>query len=211
MRIGDLVLVLSFFLVLGGLLGALVALAARRRRLAGRLAIGLVAYLGPYALALVGVSLASPQQVLRLHQPRCFDDWCASVEGLEQRPDIGGVRSQGTFYLVTLRVSSRAKRITQRARDARVSLVDGSGRRYDPSPAGERALGAAGGAGEPLDSFVAPGGSFTHVAVFDLPADVVRPALVVNHGAFPGLIVIGDPQSFLHKPTIVDLSADGPG
>jgi hypothetical protein len=31
--------------------------------------------------------------------------------------------------------------------------------------------------------------------------------LVITHGAFPGVIIIGDDQSFLHKPTIVQLAS----
>jgi hypothetical protein len=53
---------------------------------------------------------------------------------------------------------------------------------------------------------VEAGGSFTYTAVFDLPSGITKPGLVITHGAFPGAIIIGDPQSLLHKPTIVRLS-----
>jgi hypothetical protein len=206
MGISDLFLIVSFFTVLLGLFGLLVALLTRRWVWLRRIALGLAIYLGIYVLLLAGVSLLSPQKVMALHQPRCFDDWCASVEGVVQQPAIGAVHAQGTFYLVSIQVSSRAKRITQRARDAAIYLLDEQGNRYDPSLEGQQALDAAGLSGPPLDSLVDAGGSFTHTAVFDLPPGADQPALVHTHGAFPGLLVIGDDHSWLHKPTIVRLS-----
>jgi hypothetical protein len=82
--------------------------------------------------------ILSPQQVLAMHQLRCFDDWCASVERVELQPAIGKVKAQGTFFLVTVQVTSKAKRISQRALDAAVYLLDGRGIRYDLSVKGQQ-------------------------------------------------------------------------
>jgi hypothetical protein len=206
MNIFDLVLIFSVFVTLLGLLGMLFALVTRKWTLLRRLILGLVIYIVGYAILLVGVALLSPQQVLAMHQLRCFDDWCASVEQVEQQPAIGTVRAQGVFYLVTIQVTSQARRVSQRALDAAVHLLDDQGVRYDPSPQGQQALEDAGLAGQPLNSRVEAGGSFSYTAVFDVPSDTYQLDLVITHGAFPGLIIIGDPQSFLHKPTIVRIS-----
>jgi hypothetical protein len=45
--------------------------------------------------------------------------------------------------------------------------------------------------------------------VFDLPKGSAHLILVVTHGLFPDLFVIGSEQSFLHKPTIIDLQIGG--
>jgi len=127
------------------------------------------------------------------------------VERVARRRAIGAATARGQFYLVTVRASSRAQRISQRARDAQVYLLDARGRRYDPAPDAQRALDAAGAGGQPLDTELPPGGSFTRTVAFDLPADARRVGLVMVHGLFPGVLVIGGPQSFLHKPTIVIL------
>jgi hypothetical protein len=206
MGIFDLLLIVTFFAVLLGVLGLLMALVSRRWVLLRGIALGLAIAMGVYVLVLAGVALLSPQRVLAMHQPRCFDDWCASVEGVATRPAIGAAQAEGTFYLVEIKVSSRARGITQRARDAAVTLLDEQGGRYEPSAAGQAALDATGESGARLDSLVKAGGWFTHTAVFDLPAEAARPVLVLTHGAFPGLIVIGDEQSWLHKPTIVRLA-----
>lgn len=205
MNIADLLLLGSVFVLLLGLLALLLALITRRWALLRRLLLGLAIYVGLYASLLVGTALLSPQQVLAMHQLRCFDDWCASVEQVEIQPAIGTLQAQGSFYLVTIQVTSQARRISQRALDAAVYLLDDRGQRYDPDPQGQQALVASGRAGQPLNSMVEAGGSFTYTAAFDLPAGATRPGLVISHGAFPGRIIIGDDQSFLHKPTIVPL------
>src|SRR5258708_6805455 len=178
-------------------------------RRAKRVLLALASFLVVYAAVLVSVSLLSPQQVLAMRQDRCFDDWCLSVEQVVQQPTIGSapmlVRVHGVFDLVTVRVSSRARAVSQRALDAQVYLLDTQGQRYDPNPAGQLVLDASGQGGQPLDSELAPFGSFTRTVVFDVSKGVSHLALVVTHGLFPDVIVIGSDQSFLHKPTIIQL------
>ncbi|MGB4869811.1 MAG: hypothetical protein WBP47_07155 [Candidatus Promineifilaceae bacterium] len=60
-------------------------------------------------------------------------------------------------------------------------------------------------AGRPLTTMMEVGGGFEHTAVFDTPRETTQLDLITNHGAFPGLIIIGSDQSWLHKPTIVHL------
>jgi hypothetical protein len=115
----------------------------------------------------------------------------------------------GVVLYAAVRVSSRAKAISQRALDAQVYLLDAKGQRFDPSAPGQQALDETGQGGQALSSELAPGGSFTRIIVFDLPRGSSHLALVVTHGQFPDLLVIGSEQSFLHKPTIIELRLDG--
>ncbi|MBA2285692.1 MAG: DUF4352 domain-containing protein [Ktedonobacteraceae bacterium] len=209
MTIFDLVLILA-------VLGCVVALfllgyflLRRQWRRAKRILLALGSFLVVYTVLLLSVSLLSPQRVLAMHQDRCFDDWCLSVERVVPQSTVGNapmvVTAHGTFYLVTVHVSSRARGITQRALDAQVYLLDASNQRYDPDASGQQAIDATGQDGQPLDSKVGPGGSFTRTVVFDLPRGSSHLALVVTHGQFPGVLIIADEQSFLHKPTIFQL------
>jgi hypothetical protein len=208
---------LVFLLAVVGCVLALVALSSfllrRHWRSARRVALALGSFLMLYAGVLLSVSLLSPQHTFAIHQDRCFDDWCLSVERVVQQRSVGAppmiVAARGEFFLVTVRVSSRARAITQRALDVQVSLLDGSHQRYEPSPRGQLALDAIGGGGQPLSSEVAPGGLFTCTVVFDLPTGSSHLALVVTHGLFPDLFVIGSEQSFLHQPTIIELQVEG--
>lgn len=209
MTIFDLVLILA---VLGSVLTlfTLFFFTIRRQwRQAGRLALALFSLIVIYAVVLVSVSLLSPQHVLTMHQNRCFDDWCISVERVVQQPAVGAASTiataHGEFYLITVQVSSQARGISQRALDVQLYLLDAKGQRIDPSATGQQALDAAGQGGQSLSNELAPGGSFTHTVVFDLPKNSSHLALVVTHGLFPEMLVIGSEQSFLHKPTIFEL------
>ncbi len=213
MTIFDLVFLLAVVGCLLALFAICYFLLRRQWRLARRVSLGLGSFMVLYTVVLLSVSLLSPQQTLSMHQDRCFDDWCLSVEQVVQQPSVGAspmiVAARGEFYLVTVRVSSRAKAINQRALDAQVFLLDASGQHYDPASSGQQALDATGQGGQLLSSELAPGGSFTRTIVFDLPKGLSHLALVVTHGLFPDLLIIGSEQSFLHKPTIIELQIDG--
>lgn len=208
---------LVFLLAVVGCLFALFATGffflRRQWRSAKRVALALGSFLVLYAGVLLSVSLLSPGHTLTMHQGRCFDDWCLSVEQVIQQPSIGTppgmVVARGAFYLVTVRISSRARAITQRALDVQVFLLDANNQRYDPSPGGQQALDATGRGGQPLSSELAPGSSLTRTIVFDLPEGLTHLALGVTHGLFPDLFVIGSEQSFLHRPTIIELQMTG--
>jgi hypothetical protein len=85
--------------------------------------------------------------------------------------------------------------------------VDGQGRKYDVSPPGQGAFEAEHGPAAPLTSTLALGQSLSTVQIFDLPDDARDVGLTVEHpvGPSPGLFIIGDDASLLHKPTIVRL------
>jgi hypothetical protein len=114
------------------------------QRRAKRVLLTLASFLVVSTTVLVSVALLSPQRVLAMHQDRCFDDWCLSVEQIVQQPTIGSaplrVRAHGVFDLVTGRVLVGEGAITQRALDAQVSLLDARGQHYDPDRS--RPLGA---------------------------------------------------------------------
>jgi hypothetical protein len=168
MTIFDLVLILP---ILGSVLTLCMLfffLLRRQWRRARHVALALFSCVVLYAAVLVSVSLFSPERVLTMHQNRCFDDWCLSVERVVQQPTVGAtptvVLAHGAFYLVTVLVSSQAKAISQRALDAQVYLLDARGQRFDPSAPGQQALDATGQGGQALSSELAPGGSFTRTS-----------------------------------------------
>jgi hypothetical protein len=206
----DLLFIACFLIAVVSLLRAAYH-AARRRWTSAARVLRRLGYLAVvYVAVLVAVSLSSRRKVLQMGQRQCFDDWCVSVEHAERRSRVGeppaAVEARGVFSVVTVRVSNAARRRAQRAADAGVFLLDEKGHRYDPSPPGQRALDATGVAGEDLTTRMPPGGSFVRRVVFDVPREAAELALVVNHGRFPGLLIIGDPQSFLHAPTGIRLS-----
>ena len=97
---------------------AVLAIRGRRARALALLRgwlIGAAAYIGLVAVT----SLFWPRRVSQIGEQRCFDDWCITVENATRRP----VGSQAV-YTVNLRVSSTARRVTQRELGVVVYLTD---------------------------------------------------------------------------------------
>jgi hypothetical protein len=206
MSIFDLLFLASMLGVAVVLVRILYLLIRTRWRAAGRAAAWLLLFIAAYMLVLVGFSIAEPRQEVAIGTPQCFDDWCITVEEASRQDAIGTTRATGTFCVATLRVSSRAKGRPQRETDVRVYLLDDRGRRFDVSPAGQRALERQGLAGSPLTSYADAGGSFESRLAFDVPRDVRQLNLVKRSwGWFPLRLIIGGPQSWLHRPTVVPL------
>jgi hypothetical protein len=147
-----------------------------------------------YLAIVVLVALLSPQRVLSVGDPWCFDDWCLSVENVSLTPEPPQISCN-----VSLRIFSRARRVSQRAKGAQVYVIDGRGNRYAPEPDSSAA---------PLDILLQPGESVTTSRVFKLPAHSSGLGLITGHGGpgcFPGCFIIGDDSSLFHKRTLVRL------
>ena len=160
----------------------------RALRILRRLAIGA----GAYFAAVLLVAFFSTPPVHQVGETMCFDDWCITIA--DAKPTTTG---SGQSWSVKLRISSRAKRITQRENYAAVYLVDSRGRKFHSDPAS---------ATVPLDSRVGPGESIEATRVFELPPDASDVRLVFTHeGGFPiWAFIIGENQLF-HNATVVKL------
>ena len=184
----DLLFIAIVLVTVVTLLVALAAAIGGRPARAGAILRGLAVGLAAYLAIVAAVGLASPPRVWRVGERRCFDDWCVTVDRAQH-----SARGGGTTWTVTLTLSSRALGRPQRENGAGVLLVDGRGRRYPP---------ARSPAGDPMKVLLQPGESATVVFTFQLPADAGRIGLVIDHGWFPGLFIIGDDESLFHGPTV---------
>lgn len=145
-----------------------------------------------YLGVIIVVSLASPQRVLALGEDQCFDDWCIAVDDASRSEAPSRAE-----YVVTLRVSNRARRIAQRENGVVVYMLDEKGRRFES---------AANPSAAPLNLLLQPGESVTMPRTFEVSGASGQLMLVVGHEGstrFPGLFIIGDDSSLFHKPTIV--------
>jgi hypothetical protein len=189
MNIFDLIFIAVFFAMLVMLVAsAVAALGGQRRRALGLLS-GLGTFIATYLVVVVTTSLVSPERVLHLNEPQCFDDWCVSVDHVERAPEGASVA-----YTVTLRLFSRARGRAQRENGASVYVLDEEGRRYEPQEDSEEV---------PLNVLLGPGESVIAKRRFVVPAGAHAPGLVVAHGRFPGMFIIGDNESLFHKPSVV--------
>lgn len=123
--------------------------------------------------------------------------------------------AQGVFYVVTLRVRFDSQTISSRRGMSPLSpgprtvrVHDRAGTWYERSAAAEAALAALDGPAEPLTKSVIPGETYTTTVVFDLPAGVAEPRLLVAAKAgIPDALLIGYENSVLHGKIMFRLDA----
>ena len=181
-----------------------------RARVARSSAMVSLAWIAAYVSLLIVTSLASRERTLALGETKRFCGFyldChmgVAVERVDTMSSIGDMRAGGTFYVVTLRVSSDARRVPLHLEQPTISIVDGEGFRYDRSIDAERRLALD----EPVDLErpVEAGHSFTHAVVIDVPHGARNPRLHVRMGGALDrtveLAVIGDEDALLHAPTL---------
>lgn len=174
--------------VLASVVTLIAAAVTRSLRIVRGLAICAIAYLGVVAV----VGLLSPRRVIDPGQPWCFDDWCLTVEGASRSaaPPL-------VAYHVSLRIFSRARRISQRAKGAWIYVIDRHGNRYAPD---------ADPSAVPLDALLGPGESIATSRTFRVPPGAGELGLITGHGpSFISLVVIADEASLFHKRTYIQL------
>jgi hypothetical protein len=190
----DLLFLVSFLASIGTLAFAFVCLLRGRAIQARRIVARYAVCLAVYFVVLVTVSLLTPARRLGLGERRCSDDWCIAVQSATASPS-----SSGTDYVVALRLSNRARGRPQRERGIVVYLTDAAGRRYDA---------VAQASDRPFDATIPAGESTDVTRRFRVASDAGEVSAVVAHEGslrFPGLIIIGDEGSLLHKRTQVPL------
>jgi len=164
---------------------ALARRTAQSLRILRRFALGALLY---FALV-IAVSLFAPRRVFHLGDTQCFDDWCVAATSFSSR---------GSSYIVNLRISSRARRISQRELNLAVYLTDREGRRYDPTPQLSDI---------PFSTLLAPGQSADLTRLFLVPPPARDLNLVIKHeGGFPIGWFIIDYDTWFRKPPLILLS-----
>lgn len=187
-----------------------VMLTRRNLFAASRLALvaGMVA--GAYLLVLLGFSLAGRQRVVEPGNAKYFCEidchLAYSVVGSRRVPTLGPTRANGAFEVVTVRVWFDPHTIGYQRDDSplfpnprAVRLVDAAGHTYARSEAGQIALARVEGAQVPLAQSLRPGESYTTSLVFDVPADVRAPELLLTESDPVTHLLIGHENSLLHR------------
>jgi hypothetical protein len=175
----------------------------RAKRLLPSLGISWIVYLSIVCL----IAAVTPQQIIPANRDLCFDEMCFAVVNVQTAYELGPsnhhVRAKGAFRIVTVRVSSRARRRVQSEGGLR-ALLWSPGGEYQSSASAQHAWEATHPQSVALTSRLRPGQSVFSDQVFDVPPEAVDLALVLTHGFTPGYFVIGECPLF-HKPTILRL------
>jgi hypothetical protein len=148
-----------------------------------------------YLCVLTGVSLRQRQRIVAIGEPQCFDDMCFTVTGMQEMPGFL-IRDGRRLVRLSVQVTNRGRK-AQSEGLIRAYLVDGQGRRWEES-AGVNGVG--------LTARVAGGDSVVSEPVFKVAGDATGLGLIFTHGwRQPGVLVIGDSDSFFHRRTVVNL------
>jgi hypothetical protein len=177
-----------------GAAGITISLVRREHRKAARHSLWIVAVWVVYMTILLGTSLRQPQKVVALGQDRCFDEMCFAVTGVQELPGYL-IRDGSRLIRVSVRISNHGKEKMQSEGLIRAYLIDRQGRRWEESTAVS---------GVQLTAKVAAGDSVMSQPVFKVPGDATGLGLIFTHGQRqPGVLVIGDSDSLLHRRTVV--------
>ena len=218
---GNAILLLLTAMGVGGALIIAFVAARRHNRRVARTFAGGAALLGlAYTGGVIAASAASTEKTLAAGDTKWFCGFYLdchlglSIERTETTTSLAGPRGpvtpKGAFHIVTLRLHNSAKNpnldMLLYRPDARI--VDAAGRKYDRSPEGEAALatdrppvlGAETSVGhKPVEATI----------VFDLPANVQDPRLMVSEGWIAARVIelglINDENSIFHKRTLMAL------
>jgi len=191
----DLLFIVLFLAAVGTSIAALVAVLRGRRRAASTILRRLALSAGVYLTIVYAVALLSPPRRLALNEDACSDDWCMAIVGERRLPGAGG-----TTIEVSFRLSSRARRVSQRELGIIVYLRDIRGQRIEP-------LYESGEA--PFDILLAPQQSVLTRRRFRLEtADAPRALVVTRSGIpFPQCLILGEATGMIH-PAELPLTAN---
>jgi hypothetical protein len=192
MTVFDLLFLAVVFASLASLVAAATAFLRRRRARGISILRKLFACATGYLLVVALVGFLSPQRIVNIGEPWCFDDWCLRVESVSRSPMLSA-----WDYKVTFRIFSRALGVAQRARGAWIYLIDDRGIRYASQP---------GRFDVPLDVLLEPGESVTTSRDFRVPQSARGLGLITGHGGPISNFIIGDEASLFHKRTFVRLA-----
>jgi hypothetical protein len=178
-----------------GVVGVGVSLWRGERQRVRRGMAWLVGVWAVYLCVVVGVSLAQRQRVMAMGEPQCFDDMCFTVTGAEEVPGFL-IKDGRRLVRVSVRVTNRGRK-AQSEGLIWAYLADAEGRKWEES-SGVNGVG--------LTAKVTGGNSVVSEPVFKVAGDATGLALVFTRGYWqPGVLVIGDSDSLLHRRTVVKL------
>jgi hypothetical protein len=201
-------------------LGLVYSLLRKKSGLTKFALLSLVLVAGLYVICLLIFSIASNQKVLARGEEKHFCEidchLAYSVSDVRETKTLGDAPVQltaaGLFRVVTIKTRFDETTIDRNRGDALlypnsrvVTVSDENGNQYFPSPEAQRRLEKSQAAGTAMTIPLRPGESYSTTLVFDLPADIKNPTLLIREGELVTHLVIGHENSPLHKKTSFQL------
>ena len=212
--IGVLLLLGTAALIFGLVLVLTFSLITKRVRLAKLTGLAFLVVGALYLSLLLFFSWSSSEKVLAQGQEKHFCEidchLAYSIVSSRVTKTLGDPTNQliaaGMFRAITIKTRFDEDTISPTRGNAllypnsRVLVViDASGKQYFPSADADRLLQRSNQAGMPFTSPLRPGETYQTTVVFDLPADIQNPTLLIREGELVTHFVIGHENSPLHQ------------
>jgi hypothetical protein len=177
-----------------GALGITVSFLQDHRQKAVRHLGWLIAVWVIYLTVVITVSVTQRQRFVAVGTPQCFDEMCFTVVGFDEPK--GYLLQDNRLVRVRVTITNRGHKPESESL-LHAYLVDQQGQRWDEVP---------GLSGVRLTARVAAGETVTSEPVYKVGRDTAPEGLILTHGQRqPGVLVIGDSDSLLHRPTVARL------
>ncbi len=165
-----------------------------------------------YLFAMLAFSVTSSNQMVLRGQEKHFCEvdchLAYSIQDVRQAKTLGDTSASGTYYIVTIKtrfdentISSTRGNFPLYPNSRVLTIIDADGRSHFPSPEGQQALEDSAGTGTPITTPLRPSESYSSVFVFDLPAGINSPVLLIREGAWITRLIIGHENSLAHQKT----------
>jgi len=189
-----------------------VVLFLARRVWAKYTALALVVLLAGYAALVAFFSWASYDRTVARGDEKFYcgmDCHIAySVQDVERVKSIGDTMAGGEFYVIRVRSHFDERTIAPwrgngalRPDPPTLTVVDGGGRSYPGSSAGQEAWETLHGGQHSLSDGLRPGESYETTWVFDVPTDAQNARLFAGWDGFPSYVLIGGEATPRHGKT----------
>ena len=178
--------------------------------------LGIALVAGLYLVCLLVFSFASSEKVLARGEEKHFCEidchLAYSISDVRETKTLGDAPDQltaaGTFRVVTIKTRFDETTTSLNRGDGLlypnsrvVTVSDENGNTYFPSSEAHGLLEKSQAADTLMTIPLRPGESYSTTLVFDLPADLKSPTLLVREGELVTYFVIGHENSPLHKKT----------
>jgi hypothetical protein len=177
--------------------------------------VAMAALTAMYLAVLLVFSFSSRDRVLARGEEKYFCEidchLAYSITDVRETKTLGeganAVTAVGMFRVITIKTRFDENTITPtrgnaplRPNSRVLTLITEDGQEHSPSSAGQAALTSQ-IAGIPITDPLRPGENYTTVVVFDVPADVKTPTLLIQEGNFLTRLIIGHENSLFHRKT----------
>ncbi len=129
----------------------------------------------------------------------CFDDWCASITGVEKGPDIqnefSSLAADSNWVVLDVKMSNHARGIAQKPSEPRIHIIDSNGKFWAYSKRGQHLAETKSGKQPDLDQRLELHQSLETKMVFSLPKTVQEFKILIEEGPFITQILFPEDRS----------------